>query len=264
VLLVNGTAAAPIGEDRRGEHDRVGAVFPGQLRRKERGGLTAPAGADEPDRELGLLVQPGDDGLDIRHVIGSLTVSGQERVGLLVRRRIDDRDDEIALGEALARAHQEVPRAPPEASVVLDLESAVTAGEQHHDGLGLRRRQEDEPLGHAWAGGDVHDALGDFAVADSDDRGERQSAREGDEADATHRANPAATPGPRVISRTRSARFSLRTLMVKSAPSFLPIARRESRVPVRITRAAPRALQSWTAMSPMGPGPCTSTVSPAT
>ena len=69
---------------------------------------------------------------------------------------------------------------------------------------------------------------------------------------------------PPVTSRTRSPRFSLRTFTVKSAPSRLPIASRESRVPVRMTRAAPSALQSCTAISPIGPGPCTRIVSPAT
>ena len=41
------------------------------------------------------------------------------------------------------------------------------------------------------------------------------------------------------------------------------MARREARVPVRITRVAPSALTSWMAMSPIGPGPSTATVSPA-
>ncbi len=41
------------------------------------------------------------------------------------------------------------------------------------------------------------------------------------------------------------------------------MASRDERVPVRITRVAPTAFTSWMAMSPMGPGPSTATVSPA-
>src|SRR3979409_704128 len=53
-------------------------------------------------------------------------------------------------------------------------------------------------------------------------------------------------------------------LMTRSAPSSLPIARRLSRVPVRMTGLAPRAFATATARSPIGPGPMTTTLSPAT
>src|SRR5450631_2913930 len=53
-------------------------------------------------------------------------------------------------------------------------------------------------------------------------------------------------------------------LMTRSAPSSLPIARRLLRVPVRMTGFAPNAFATATASSPMGPGPMTTTLSPAT
>src|SRR5260370_2418875 len=62
-------------------------------------------------------------------------------------------------------------------------------------------------------------------------------------------------PLPPVMSATRRARLSWRTLTMKSAPSRRSISRRSGRVPERITRSAPSALQSWTASRPMGPGP---------
>ena len=52
--------------------------------------------------------------------------------------------------------------------------------------------------------------------------------------------------------------------MTRSAPNSLPIARRLLRVPVRITGLAPSALATATASSPIGPGPMTTTLSPAT
>src|SRR5919106_370578 len=58
-----------------------------------------------------------------------------------------------------------------------------------------------------------------------------------------------------MIRRTASTASSLRTLITWSAPSFLPISRRPSRVPVRITGSAPNALATATPISPIGPGP---------
>src|SRR5262249_26029883 len=48
-----------------------------------------------------------------------------------------------------------------------------------------------------------------------------------------------------------------------SAPSFLPISSRRSRVPVKITGEAPSAFATPTPISPIGPGPITTTPSPA-
>ena len=70
-------------------------------------------------------------------------------------------------------------------------------------------------------------------------------------------------PLPPVASITAVTGSAARLLTMTSAPSWRPTASRESRVPVRITRVAPSARTSWIAMSPMGPGPSTATVSPA-
>src|SRR6266403_1852073 len=61
-----------------------------------------------------------------------------------------------------------------------------------------------------------------------------------------------------------STAFPSATLMTRSAPNCLPIARRLSRVPVRMTGLAPSAFATATASSPIGPGPITTTLSPAT
>src|ERR1700724_1525184 len=66
------------------------------------------------------------------------------------------------------------------------------------------------------------------------------------------------------MRRTASTAFSLRTLTTWSAPSSRPICRRLSRVPVRITGDAPSALATATPSRPIGPGPVTTTLSPAT
>src|SRR5437762_409796 len=71
------------------------------------------------------------------------------------------------------------------------------------------------------------------------------------------------TPRPRVMRWTASTGSSRLTFTTSSAPSFLPISSRPSRVPVRITGEAPNALATPTPISPIGPGPMTTTPSPA-
>src|SRR5215469_11771301 len=71
------------------------------------------------------------------------------------------------------------------------------------------------------------------------------------------------TPLPRVIRWTASTGSSSLTLTTVSAPSRLPIASLRSRVPVRITGCAPSALATPTPIRPIGPGPITTTASPA-
>jgi len=61
-----------------------------------------------------------------------------------------------------------------------------------------------------------------------------------------------------------STAFSSLMLMTRSAPNPLPIASRPLRVPVRMTELAPSALATATASSPIGPGPITTTLPPAT
>lgn len=73
------------------------------------------------------------------------------------------------------------------------------------------------------------------------------------------------TEGPPVSSSTRAMRSSSVVVVmsiVSSAPSALPIARRIDGAPIKITCTAPASCARITALSPTGPLPCTSTVSP--
>ena len=49
-----------------------------------------------------------------------------------------------------------------------------------------------------------------------------------------------------------------------SAPSLLPISNRSSLVPIKVTGPAPKAFATATPNNPIGPGPITTTLSPAT
>ncbi len=62
---------------------------------------------------------------------------------------------------------------------------------------------------------------------------------------------------------TAATASSFVTSTTWSAPSRLPISSRRSRVPVRITGEAPSALATPTPIRPIGPGPITTTGSPA-
>src|SRR5207248_5900094 len=71
------------------------------------------------------------------------------------------------------------------------------------------------------------------------------------------------TPLPPVSRWTASTGSSRPTLITSSAPSRMPMSSRLSRVPVRMTGCAPNAFATPTPMSPIGPGPMTTTPSPA-
>ena len=58
--------------------------------------------------------------------------------------------------------------------------------------------------------------------------------------------------------------FSSFTFKTKSAPSFFPISSLSFLVPINITGSAPRAFATATPNKPIGPGPITTRLSPAT
>jgi len=88
-----------------------------------------------------VLAQPGHHRFDVGDVLARLAEAAQVRWSLAVRRRVDDRHQEIVLREQLARANQEVPAAPLPLAVVGDLKPAVASGEQDHGRPRLRRSE---------------------------------------------------------------------------------------------------------------------------
>ena len=155
-----------VGEDRGGEDEAVGAARyfwaagagAGELGGGEGGGLGAVTGADEPDGNVQLLADPGDDGFDVGDMLGRGAKAHQKRRGLTIGGGVDDDGHQALVDEQVARADEEIARSPFEGTIGSDLQAAVAAGEED-DGrfgfVGAGRSEDEDAIGDAGAGGEV-------------------------------------------------------------------------------------------------------------